>query len=80
MLDNLLDSLSDAERRALEYSSLLFNSYIIKTAIILLLNFDPTLTLQVMPGYEKVRRRRTSTNSRRLNYSLPSLRCPALKP
>ncbi len=53
VLDNLLDSLSDAERRALEYSSLLFNSYIIKTAIILLLNFDPTLTLQVMPGYEK---------------------------
>jgi len=53
VLDKLLDSLTEPERRTLEYSALMFSNEIYESALLLLLKYDPSIALQPKPGYEK---------------------------
>jgi hypothetical protein len=52
VLDSLLSSLSESERRSLEYAALMFQGEIPEYALLILLAYDRTITVQPPPGYE----------------------------
>jgi len=52
VLDNLLSSLNQNERRALEYLALLFPNGVLEYALLLVLNHDASIVLNAKPGYD----------------------------
>jgi hypothetical protein len=56
VLDNLLNSLDQNERRTLEYSVLLFPGEVLEYAVLIILSYDATMVLEPSPGYDNAAR------------------------
>ena len=52
VLDNLLSSLNENERRALEYVALLSSSELLEYALLIILHYDASIVLDTKPGYD----------------------------
>jgi hypothetical protein len=52
VLDNLLSSLDENERRAMEYIALLSSSEVLEYALLIILHYDASIVLDAKPGYD----------------------------